>query len=152
MFKLVWFKVSRKFVKTCCQEPETINKPNFLFEFLFIIINIFWETDVFLFSIWNTVNITFSHRVYIFNKQMSIITREIMKFHRHKFRFPEKSVTFLMSSAAVFPSKWQWSRTFLSFSVKSFWQIQHCVALSKSILSSSVIIIGLTSEDQTFSI
>ena len=83
---------------------------------------------------------------------MSIITREIMKFHRHKFWFLEKCVTFLMSSTSVFPSKMTVITDILSFSVKSFWHIQHFFALSKSVLSSSVIIIGLTSEDQTFSI
>ena len=39
MFKLVWFEASRKFIKACWQEPETIDKSNFVFEFLVIIIN-----------------------------------------------------------------------------------------------------------------
>jgi len=51
---------------------------------------------------------------------MSVITREIMKFHRHKFWFPEKCVTFLMSSTSVFPSKMTVITNFLIFLGKIF--------------------------------
>jgi len=43
-----------------------------------------------------------------------------MKFHRHKFWFPEKCVTFLMSSTSIFPSKMTVITNFFIFLCKIF--------------------------------
>jgi len=95
VFELILINIFYEFVKTCSHKFKRVNKHNFIFEFIFIIINTFRETDVFLFYIWYTVNLTATIHIQTFYKQMRIITREVMKYHWDELGFRIKPLHLL---------------------------------------------------------
>ena len=57
VLELIWFEIVYKFVKTASHKLETINKSNFVFEFLVFIVNTFRETYIFLLIVWDAIDL-----------------------------------------------------------------------------------------------